>query len=82
MQRLDSSGFKFRDAIHPDISRRCIREFTKEGEIVLSPFTGSGTIVATAQELERNWIGYEINRNLETLIYESIYGPRPQIYDS
>jgi modification methylase len=81
MQRRDSTGYKFPDAIHPEISRRCIREFTQEGDIVLSPFTGSGTILATAEELGRNWIGYEINTDLERLITESIYGPRPKAYE-
>ncbi len=81
MQRLDSNGFKFLDAIHPEISRRCIREFTKEGDLIVSPFVGSGTFVSTAQELNRKWIGYEINKNLETLIKESVYGPRPKIYN-
>jgi len=82
MQRRDSEKFKFPDAFHPDISRRCIREFTKKGDLVLSPFTGSGTILATAHELNRKWLGYEINADLELLIQESIHGPRPKIYNS
>lgn len=81
MQRCDSEGYKFPDAIHPDIPKRCIREFTQEGEIVLSPFVGSGTVLSTAEELGRSWMGYEINRDLERLIYESIQGPKPHIYN-
>lgn len=64
--------FIFRDAIHPDIPRRCIRELTKEGELVVSPFTGSGTILAAAEELDRPWIGYEINTKLRPLIQHTL----------
>ena len=83
MQRRDSKGFVFRDAIHPEISRRCIREYTRKGDLVVSPFAGSGTILATAEELGRDWVGYEINKSLERLIRESIHGPvRPRIYNT
>ena len=81
MMRKDSKGFVFRDAIHPDIPRRCIDEFTSKGELVVSPFAGSGTILAVAEEMKRNWVGYEINKNLELLIKESIYGPKPKVYN-
>ncbi|MBM3199782.1 site-specific DNA-methyltransferase [Candidatus Woesearchaeota archaeon] len=80
MMRKDSKGFLFRDAIHPEILRRCIDEFTKEGDLVVSPFAGSGTVLAVAEEMGRDWAGYEVNKKLETLIKESIYGPKPKIY--
>ncbi|MFH0961798.1 MAG: site-specific DNA-methyltransferase [archaeon] len=81
MIRVDSNGYEFTEAIHPEIPRRCIRLFTKEGDVVLAPFTGSGTVQAAAHELNRNWVGYETNKNLERLISESIFGPiRPDIY--
>lgn len=81
MIRKDSKGFLFRDAIHPEIPKRCIDEFTSEGDLVVSPFAGSGTILAVAEEMKRNWIGYEINKNLELLIKESIFDPKPKVYN-
>jgi DNA modification methylase len=71
--RTDSHGLKFRDAIHPEIVRRCLEEFTKEQDLVVSPFTGSGTILAVAEKMSRNWIGYETNKKLKRLINESIF---------
>lgn len=72
MNRKDSKGFVFHDAINPEIPQRCIREFTEPDDIVLSPFTGSGTVLAAAEELDRRWVGYEINRKLRRMIKESV----------
>jgi DNA modification methylase len=74
--RRDSRGYVFRDAIHPEIARRCIGRFTAPGDLVISPFAGSGTILAVARLLKRRCIGYEINSNLRPLIKESIESPQ------
>jgi DNA modification methylase len=37
-----------------------IKLFTKEGDMVLDPFVGSGTTCRVAQEMNRNSIGFEI----------------------
>lgn len=73
--RRDARGFTFRDAIHPEIVVRCLRQFTSPGDLVISPFTGSGTVLAVAKMMGRRSIGYEINRNLEQLIRESVGTP-------
>lgn len=39
-----------------------IRLTTKENQIVLDPFIGSGTIALASQKLNRQFIGFEINR--------------------
>jgi len=39
-----------------------IRLFTKEGDIVLDPFVGSGTTAVACRELRRNYIGIDIKK--------------------
>jgi hypothetical protein len=73
--RRHSRGCVFRDAVHPEIVKRCLDQFTSPGDLVVSPFAGSGTILSVAQLMGRRCIGYEIDRNLEPLIKESIETP-------
>ena len=39
----------------------CIKAGTKEGDVVLDPFFGSGTTGYVAQKLGRKWLGIELN---------------------
>lgn len=73
--RRDSQGHVFRDAIHPVIAERCINQFTLPGDLAISPFTGSGTILSVANITGRRCVGYEIDRSLEPMIRESIDNP-------
>jgi DNA modification methylase len=45
----------------PKIPELCIKAGSKEGDIVLDPFFGSGTTGWVAQRLGRKWIGVELN---------------------
>ena len=73
--RRNSRGHVFRDAIHPEIVRRCLEQLTSPGDLVISPFTGSGTIISMSHLMGRRCIGYEINRGLEPMIKESVETP-------
>lgn len=48
-------------AFPEDLPAWFIRLFTQEQDTVLDPFTGSGTTAISAKQLNRNYIGIEIN---------------------
>jgi site-specific DNA-methyltransferase (adenine-specific) len=41
--------------------RACVALSTERGDTVLDPFMGSGTTAVVAQEMGREWIGYDID---------------------
>lgn len=45
----------------PAIPSAFIQEFTKEGDWVFDPFTGSGTTAVESKRLKRNFVGVEVN---------------------
>lgn len=62
-------AFGEHSAIMPEeIVRRCLRLFSYVGDTVLDPFTGSGTTLKVAKELDRNYIGYELYENYKNVI--------------
>ncbi len=68
---LPGSRLEKNIAAFPDeLPYRFIKLFSYKGEIILDPFLGSGTTMKVARKLERNSIGFEINRDLETVIRE------------
>lgn len=38
-----------------------IKVNSKQGEIILDPFMGSGTTAVACKELNRKWVGFEID---------------------
>lgn len=60
-------------AAFPDeLAYRLIKLFSYYGETVLDPFLGSGTTMKMANLLNRNSIGYEIVRDLESVIKKKV----------
>ena len=58
-------------AVFPEkLPELCIKAGTKEGDIVLDPFMGSGTTAYVAQKLSRKWIGIELNPEYVKIIKE------------
>ena len=49
-------------AVFPDeLPRMCLEHFSKEGDLVLDPFMGSGTTARACEKMNRKWIGFELN---------------------
>ena len=52
------------DSAHPNqLASFFVRLTTKQEDIVLDPFAGSGTTLVVAQRLGRRWVGYEIRKS-------------------
>jgi len=61
------------EAMFPDeLPKRLIKMFSFVNDTVLDPFLGSGTTIKVALELNRNGIGYEINKDFLKLIKKKI----------
>ena len=61
-KRLGLHSFhRYYGKLIPAIPRAFIKEFTKEGDLVFDPFSGSGTTALEAKYLNRNFLGIEIN---------------------
>lgn len=54
-----------------DVTIGLLRRATREGDIVLDPFAGSGTTLLAAEQLKCNFIGFDISDN-----YHSIWSKR------
>lgn len=57
-------------AFPEEIPRRLISMFSVMGDTVLDPFMGTGTTLKVANELNRNSIGYEIDKEFRRVIEE------------
>lgn len=45
----------------PELPELCIKAGSREGDVILDPFMGAGTTAIVAQNLGRNYIGFELN---------------------
>ena len=62
MSRLRSAAFPF------DLAYRLINMYSVKGDVILDPFLGTGTTVATAMTSGRNSIGVEIDESFQHAI--------------
>ena len=60
-------GISFKNGKKPEkLLERIIKGSTREGDLILDPFLGSGTTASVAIDLNRKWIGIEIEDHTET----------------
>jgi len=57
-----------------------IKLFTKEGDVVLDPFMGSGTTLFVAHRLERHAIGIEIVKEYYDLVKDRLSDKSHQLF--
>lgn len=65
--------------VHPtikplDLVKRHLLHATQEGDIILDPFSGSGTTAVAAHELARNFIAFEIDERYYKISNERLMG--------
>ena len=56
----------------PDLVEPCIRAGSREGDIVLDPFMGSGTTAMVAKSLNRYYVGCELHEEYGDLMQERV----------
>lgn len=62
-------GVGFKGGKKPEIFLKKLLEFyTKEGDLVLDSFLGSGSTIAVAHKMNRRWIGIEMGEHAYTLV--------------
>ena len=65
-----------------ELPKRLIKMFSFVGETILDPFVGSGTTSLAAKHLNRNSVGYEINKEFEPFIREKLMNLQPDLFQS
>ena len=69
----NDAAFGKHSAIMPEeIIYRCVRLFSYVNDIVLDPFTGSGTTLKVAKEENRSYIGYEVMDSYKEIIAQKL----------
>lgn len=57
-----------------ELMKALIELSTKKNQLILDPFAGSGTTLLAAKELNRNYIGFELNNNYFNIAQERLKG--------
>ena len=64
----------------PQIPNERIQRYTKESDVVLDMFMGSGTTLYECETLHRNYIGFDINEQIIQYVYGKMQGTTPIQY--
>ncbi|MBW9220675.1 hypothetical protein KKP91_00435 [Methanothermococcus sp. SCGC AD-155-M21] len=63
-----STTWKFQTENSEILLKRVIQSTSKEGDLILDFFLGSGTTIAVAHKLKRKWMGVEMGEHFYTVI--------------
>lgn len=64
-----------------ELPTRCLKHFTKGGDLVLDTFVGSGTTAVACKMLNRNYIGIDINKDYVDYAEERLRGTTPSMFN-
>lgn len=66
---INTEGFKGAHfaVFPPQLVHQCLLAGSREGDTILDPFFGSGTVGLAAEQLNRNWLGIELNEQYAEL---------------
>ncbi len=68
-RRRSDSGVDDHPAVMPmTLASQCVSITSEPGDIVLDPYAGSGTTLLAARNLDRRWVGIELNPSFVDLI--------------
>jgi DNA modification methylase len=84
-EKRDYRDKNIHPAMYPiSLPSRCIELFTHKGELVIDPFVGSGSTLIAAKDLNRNAVGFDLNKEYielcnERLSQKSLFSEDEQI---
>lgn len=64
----------------PQLTERIVNLVTDPGDVILDPFAGSGTVLATASAMGRHYVGIDIDKRYATLFRQRVLPSVRQSY--
>ena len=74
INKLDKEKYKHPTIKPLNLVKRHILHTTQENDLILDPFSGSGTTCVAAKELNRRFIGIEINKEYHKISLDRLNG--------
>ncbi|KKE78271.1 site-specific DNA-methyltransferase [Bacilli bacterium] len=74
----DDTEFKHACPFPPEMMARLILLSSDPGDVILDPYAGTGIMLATAEKLNRNYIGFDTNANYKNIFERTT---RPLVQD-
>ena len=59
----------------------CILAGSRQGDVVLDPFAGAGTVLLVASHFSRSWLGIELNSDYVSLAKQRLSTVQPYLWE-